>query len=90
MRFSSQARRLGAIAFTDHDTIDGVKTYVESSGSEDIHVLPGVADIHVAYQLRRYPVPLQRVGLIEHGNPVETRHEEPTEPGRPAQSIEHG
>jgi len=36
--------------------------------AERLHVLPGVADVHVTYQLRRYPVPLQRVDLIEQRN----------------------
>ncbi len=36
--------------------------------TERLHVLPGVGDINVAYQLRRYPVQMQRVDLIELGN----------------------
>jgi len=39
--------------------------------AERLHVLPGIADIHVAYQLCRYPVPLQRVGLIEDRDHIE-------------------
>ena len=47
--------------------------------AERIHVLPGIADIHVAYQLRRYPVPLQRVGLIERRDQIEDQLEESRE-----------
>ena len=35
-------RRLGAISFTDHDSIDGVKAYKQCPGSDDVDVLPGV------------------------------------------------
>ncbi len=38
----ARKRRLGVIAFTDHDTIDGVKAYLENPGAKDIQVLTGV------------------------------------------------
>jgi Lrp/AsnC family transcriptional regulator for asnA, asnC and gidA len=50
--------------------------------AERLHVLPGVTDIHVAYQLRRYPVPSQRVGLIDHEDRVGGEQEVPTASGR--------
>lgn len=38
----ARKRRLGAIAFTDHDTIDGIKAFLGSGATTDIPVLTGV------------------------------------------------